>query len=121
MRMLMLFFAFLLLPAPHDPAALALKEPAPAATEQKKTPEEIRAEFLQKIEDAKRLSGGEKIEPQEGLKMPEIPQAIKDDKLSPAEKVQLSNTELKRAEGKITQTEADMEKDTLAREANLKY
>lgn len=86
-----------------------------------KAPEEIRADFLRKVEEAKEMAGEDKVEPEEGIQMPEIPQAIKDDKLSPAESVRLSNLELKRAEGKMTQTEYDLEKDTLARDANIRY
>jgi len=81
----------------------------------------IEGGFLQRIEDAKRVPAREKIEPRTGIKIPEIPQAAKEHPLVAADKVKHASIEQKQAEGKLTDTEAALDKDRLIREANLKY
>ena len=81
----------------------------------------IQGGFLQRMEEAKKVPGREKIEPRPGFKMPEIPQPAKEHPLVAADQVKLAATEQKQAEGKLTQTEAALDKDRLVREANLKY
>ncbi len=53
--------------------------------------------------------------------MPEIPKQITREKLGPAEQARLAELERRRATGQITQTEYDLEKDTLFRESNLQF
>jgi len=53
--------------------------------------------------------------------IPEIPKPIKRKRLSPAEEVRLTELELRRTKGQITETEYQLEKDSLGREANIKF
>ena len=83
-------------------------------------PIEIPAEkekAAEKLEDQKRI---DKVR-EEVKGIPEIPKAITREALNPAEKVRLNELEIKRAKGQITETEYQLEKDSLARQANIKF
>lgn len=100
----------------------ALAETAAAAADEKKVSVPIQGDLIQRLEKAGlHPSITTKVEPPEGFKMPEVPQAIKNENLSPAGQVRMDQLERKRGEGKLTETEHDLEKDTLFRDANLKY
>ncbi len=71
----------------------------------------------QKLEDQKHI---DKVR-EEVKGIPEIPKAITREGLNPAEKVRLNELELKRAKGQVTETEYQLEKDSLARQANIKF
>ncbi len=83
-------------------------------------PIEIPAEkekTAEELDDQKRID--EIREEKTGI--PEIPQAITREQLNPAEKNRLNELELKRSKGQITETEYQLEKDSLARQANIKF
>ena len=55
----------------------------------------------------------QKIDPSKGFKMPEVPKAIQNENLSTAGHFKMDQSERKRAEGKSTETEYDIEKDDI--------
>ncbi len=92
----------------------------PPVGEEEFRPVEIKPEEGKPLEEMKEAEPVSEIrEEKEGI--PEIPKAITREQLSPAEEAQLSELELKRAKGKITETEYELEKDSLARQANIKF
>ncbi len=52
---------------------------------------------------------------------PEVPQVLEDRKLTAGEAAELDDLEHDFAEGRITQTEYEMEKDKLVRKANIQF
>ncbi len=99
----------------------SLRAETPAAREEKRSAKEVEGGFLQRMEEVKRVPARERIEPRTGIKIPEIPQAAREHPLVGADKIKLASTEQKQAQGKLTETEAALDKDRLVREANLKY
>ena len=83
-------------------------------------PVEINAGEERRNEELKEVRPISEIREKE-TKMPEIPKQITREKLGPAEQARLAELESKRATGQITQTEYDLEKDTLFRESNLQF
>ena len=81
---------------------------------------EINASEQKKIEKTKELKPVAKVE-EVGRHIPEIPQPVTREHLSGADQVKLDDLEDRHASGKITQTEYELEKDTLARRANIKF
>ena len=71
-------------------------------------------------EEAKKAKSLTKIKEEE-TKIPEVPKAIGREKLGGADEVRLAELEQRRASGRITQTEYDLEKDALARESNINF
>lgn len=111
--------AFFLIPGNLIFAANTLAADA-VVGEGKIVPIEIPAEkekTAEQLEDQKRID--EIREEKKGI--PEIPKAITREALNPAEKIRLNELELKRAKGQITETEYQLEKDSLARQANIKF
>ncbi|MBI3307533.1 MAG: hypothetical protein HYZ84_07000 [Candidatus Omnitrophica bacterium] len=92
----------------------------PQNAEEKEETLEIKGGEAKRIEEEQKLRKPKKIEVEEGVKIPEVPQPLKEE-LSPADKVKLSNLEQKRAEGKVNELQYDLEKDRLGRESNIKY
>ncbi len=81
---------------------------------------EINAEEERRNEELKEAKPIPEIREKE-TKMPEIPKQITREKLGPAEQARLAELESKRAAGKITETEYNLEKDTLFRESNILF
>lgn len=79
-----------------------------------------RARKIEAAEKIKQRMHPKKIEERK-RKMPEIPRAITRTRLAPAEKVELDQLEQDYARGKITQTEYEMKRDTLYRQANITF
>ena len=71
----------------------------------------------EQLDDQKRID--EIREEEKGI--PEIPKAITREQLNPAEKNQLNELELKRAKNQNTETEYQLDKDSLARPSNIKF
>lgn len=99
--------------------------PAAYAQEERPSPEgtkiiEIRGEEAKPVEvPLPPLS--EKIE-EEKLDLPELPKTIRNfGELDPASKTRLDQLEMDYASGKITETEYEMKRDTLFREANITF
>ncbi len=88
--------------------------------ERKQVPVDIQAGEQRRIEDLKGIPQAPKIEEKE-RKMPEIPKKITREKLGAAEQARLAELETKRAKGQITETEYDLEKDTLFRDSNIQF
>jgi hypothetical protein len=57
----------------------------------------------------------------EGPGLPEVPREMKDRELGPAEKERLAELDRRFQDGKMTQTEYDLEVDNLVRESNVKF
>jgi len=103
-------------------AVVALAETKPAETDNKNLRIPIEGGIVQRLEKAGlHPVAPKKIEPSEGFKMPEVPKAIQNENLSVAGQVKMDQIERKRSEGKLTDTEHDLEKDSLFRDANLRY
>jgi len=101
---------------------VAFAETSPAKTEENKVSIPIQVDLIQRLEKAGlHPSITQKVEPPQGFKMPEVPQTIKNEHLGPAEQVKMDQLERKRSEGKQTETEYHLEKDTLFRDSNLRY
>lgn len=83
-------------------------------------PVEINAGEERRAEELKEVRPVPEIREKE-TQMPEVPKAITREKAGAAEESRLAELESKRATGKITQTEYDLEKDTLFRESNLQF
>ena len=83
-------------------------------------PVEINAGEERRNEELKEVRPVPEIREKEA-QMPEIPKRITREKLGPAEQARLAELESKRATGQITQTQYDLEKDTLYRESNLQF
>lgn len=80
---------------------------------------EIPAEEERRMEEEREVRPVEEIvEPKEPL-IPEVPKPVKETGLSATEKVRLDEIERKRAGGQLTETESDLEKDSLLREGNI--
>lgn len=93
-----------------------------SAVDEKKVSVPIQGSLVQRLEEAGlQPSAPQKVAPPEGFKISEIPQPIRNEHLSPAGQVRMEQSERKRAEGKQTETEHHLEKDTLFRDANLKF
>ncbi len=89
-------------------------------TEHRAEPLEIQGAPAKKAGEKRGMGPVEKIKVKK-WKMPEIPKAITRKGLNPAEKARLETLEQKRASGKITETEYELEKDTLARDSNITF
>jgi len=83
-------------------------------------PIEIKAGEERRNEELKEVKPVSEIREKE-TKMPEIPKQITRENLGPAEQARLAELENKRAVGKITETEYNLEKDTLFRESNIPF
>ena len=81
---------------------------------------EIQGAPKSKIREKLAVGPVEKIEERK-FKMPEVPRRITRKGLNPAEKVRLAASERKKASGKITETEYDLDEDTLARDSNITF
>ena len=88
------------------------------AKESKEKAVEINAAEQRIIEAAKKTGPIAEIKEEENH-VPEVPQPITRKHLGPAEQARLAELERKRASGKITETEYNLEKDTLFRKANI--
>ena len=88
--------------------------------ERKVKPVEIQAESQRRTEEARETKPVAEIREKE-TRLPEIPKPITRGQLGPAEQVRLAELERKRAAGTITETEYELEKDTLFREANITF
>jgi len=100
----------------------AFAETENTASDKKKVSIPIQVDLIKRLEKAGlQPSVTQKVVPPEYFKMPEVPQTITNENLSPAGQVQMDQLGRKRAEGKQTETEHNLEKDTLFRDANLKY
>lgn len=115
---LLSFFAFLFAAAFGLNSAVFAAERLPQEREEKLV--EIKAEEERRNEGLKEVRPVPEIREKE-TQMPEVPKRITREKLGPAEQARLAELENKRATGKITQTEYDLEKDTLYRESNLQF
>ncbi|PIW65590.1 MAG: hypothetical protein COW12_01080 [Candidatus Omnitrophica bacterium CG12_big_fil_rev_8_21_14_0_65_45_16] len=62
-----------------------------------------------------------RVMPPKGFQLPEVPKAITRDQLGPAQSVRMLEIEQKRQAGKLTETEYNLEKDSLFRDANIQY
>jgi hypothetical protein len=91
-----------------------------AVVERKKIPIEIQAEEQRRMEEMKEIKPVAEIREEE-TGIPEIPKPVSREDLSPAERMRLDELEHKRAAGKITETEYQLEKDSLFRDANIKF
>ena len=101
----------------------------------KNTPAEQNREIeIQKKKDQILIKAGERLRAQEALEkaapkteeppnplLKEVPQPLQEHDLGSAEKVRLETLEQQYASGKITETEYKLQKDSLAREANIKF
>ena len=85
-----------------------------AGAEREEAPVEIRPEAEPPETEVR-----EKITPPEGV--PEVPKPVTRENVGPAEKVQLDEIEREYATGELTKPEYDVEKDALAREANVTF
>ena len=82
----------------------------------------IQGDLISRLEKAGlQPSAPQKVEPPEGFKIPEVPQAVKNENLSLSGQVRMDQLDRKRGEGKQTETEHALEKDTLFRDANVKF
>ena len=103
-------------------AKVAFAEPNPTKTEENKVSIPIQVDLIQRLEKAGlHPSITQKVEPPEGFKIPEVPQSIANENLGPAGQIKMDQLERKRAEGKLTETEYNLQKDSLFRDANLQY
>ncbi len=98
---------------------LALVGRVEAMAERPEETVEIPAEKERRIEEAKEVRPVEEIVEKKEPLIPEVPKPVKETGLSDTEKLRLDETERKRAGGKLTETEADLEKDALLREGNV--
>ena len=92
-----------------------LKAEADQAKEQKETVE------IQGPGVEPKIVAPQKIEAPEGAKIPEIPKPRKESGLSEQQKVRMSLLDQKYSEGKINQSQYDLEKDKITRDSNIKF
>ena len=103
-------------------AALAITEKRPVQTEENKISIPVQVDLIQRLEKAGlHPSVVQKVEPPKRFQMPEVPQTIQNEHLSPAGLIRMEQLERQRSAGKLTETEYTLEKDTLFRDANIKY
>ena len=119
-RVFLKLFAFLFLTFPLiSGGRKAFAEDAQTG-EQKPKPVEVNAAQQRHLEETKETKPVPEIR-EKKIRMPEIPKRIARAHLGPAEQARLAELERKRAAGEITETEYDLEKDTLGRESNLQF
>lgn len=90
-----------------------------AAAERPEEAVEIPAEEEMRIEKEREVRPMEEIREEKEMVIPEVPKPVKETGLSTAEKAKLDGLEHERAAGKLTETEYELEKDSLLREANI--
>lgn len=90
-----------------------------ADVEQKKL--EIPGKVVQQIESTEIPASPRPVQEVAGPSIPEVPQPLKEHPLVGTDRERLDRLEHDFAEGRITQTQYDLEKDKLMRQANIKF
>jgi hypothetical protein len=88
--------------------------------ERKQESVEIKADQLKQLEEMEEIKPVAEVKEEKTI-IPEIPKVITRERLGPAEQLRLDELEQKRVSGKITETEYQLEKDSLFRDANIKF